>query len=88
MIEKTLHGPICPNCDGGVYADCEECAGSDYAVFDPTSGHPRRHPDYGYCDAILPNRTEEEARQIVTTKRKNGKGYELRRWPRGEKVGE
>ncbi|MDP9437397.1 MAG: hypothetical protein M3P49_01395 [Actinomycetota bacterium] len=63
---------------------------TDYAVFDPNSTNPRRDPDYGYCEAVLLGRTENEAREVREHMARSapGKTFELYRWPYGERVGE
>ncbi len=63
---------------------------SDYAVFDPDSGNPRRHPEYGYCEAVLLGREEKEAREVRERMARSApkKTFNLFRWPSGERVGE
>ncbi len=68
----------------------EEGSVTDYAIFDPTSGNPRRHPEYGYCEAVLLARTEKEAREVREHMARSApnKTFDLYRWPSGKSVGE
>ncbi len=62
---------------------------SGYAVFDPDKHSQKSHPEYGTCEALYPNLTEEEAmKKLERFEEANpDKQYVLLVWPSGERVG-
>ena len=60
-----------------------------YAVFNPDAKSQKAHPDYGTCEAVLVDATEEEAtNRLRRFEEVNpSKQFELRSWPSGERVG-
>ncbi len=61
-----------------------------YAIFNPSSKAQKVHPEYGLCEAVYPDLTEEEAEaKLERFKSVNpNKEFFLVLWPSGERVGE
>lgn len=61
-----------------------------YAIFDPDRHTTKSHPEYGTCEALYPDLSEEEAKKALEGFQSvnPGKTYELRSWPSGAGFGE